>query len=359
MNINSIRKNGFTLVELLVVIAIIGILVAMLLPAVQAAREAARRASCTNKMKQLGLAALNYHNAIGHFPTSDGWAKPQDDEDNVIAAADNYDLTGAGWILKLLPYMEEQPLYDQFERGGAFEGDFKPGAGSFGAPNLGLSSTKNGISVSELMATQLEVIQCPSDPSSALMRTDFWQWAGISVSPTSYKGVIGDTYLGEGDPVSSSDFNNDDSDENASGRIYNKDPNDRDCHDGTRCRGIFFRNTWLRPIKISSIIDGTSKTYMIGEDIPELNLHSAAFYSNGDWCSCNIPLNYGPEDAGVDQLLFANDWASAQGFKSTHPAGAQFCRADGSVTFVSESVDNLSFRVACTRNGEEVVNGDL
>ena len=64
-----------------------------------------------------------------------------------------------------------------------------------------------------------------------------------------------------------------------------------DCHNNLRCRGIFFRQSFQRPVKISSVTDGTSHTFMIGENLPDYDNHSTAYYGNGDWCSCNIPLN--------------------------------------------------------------------
>src|SRR5688572_18250232 len=98
------RRSAFTLVELLVVIAIIGILVAMLLPAIQAAREAARRTSCVNNLKQIALALLNYHEAHGQFPLG-AYAAVQED-----ARAEE---DGLGWVTRVLPQLEEQPLFDR------------------------------------------------------------------------------------------------------------------------------------------------------------------------------------------------------------------------------------------------------
>jgi prepilin-type processing-associated H-X9-DG protein len=109
---------------------------------------------------------------------------------------------------------------------------------------------------------------------------------------------------------------------------------------------------------MSSITDGTSKTFMIGEDVPGYNRHSAAFYSNGDWCSCNIPLNH-LMNLTVEEVEFMLDWGPQQGFRSRHPGGVHFCACDGSVHFVSESVDNTLFRTSCTRNGGEVVADSL
>src|SRR4051794_4931661 len=137
-------RKGFTLVELLVVIAIIGILVALLLPAIQAAREAARRGSCANNLKNLGLAALNHHDVMRHFPVSNGG--PYGDE----APVAQY---GTGWILNTLPQLEEQALFDQFKQAGAFSGHMRQGMDSANQPGNGLYSVTNGLSCPKLMQT--------------------------------------------------------------------------------------------------------------------------------------------------------------------------------------------------------------
>lgn len=356
----STHTGGFTLVELLVVIAIIGILVALLLPAIQAAREAARRSSCTNNLKNLGLAVLNHHDVMKHFPVSMGAY--------ITGEAPANTQTGAGWILNTLPQLEEQPLFDKFRQGGAFEilGSFQNSGcviANANNPNKGLNSRQNGISVPELMKTQLSVLQCPSDGEVTKLDSNQYQWSRCEVARTSYKGVLDDTMLGETDGTI---FANDDS-KYPSGN-YSENPaaaagtSLRDCHRDFRCRGIFFRQSFQRPVKIAKVIDGTSKTIMIGEDVPDYNRHSAAFYANGDWCSCNIPLNYGmnappapaPPDAGA-----VIDWWNWQGFRSNHPGGIHFCLADGSVRFVSETIDGETFRTSCTRDAGEVARESL
>lgn len=340
------RSIGFTLVELLVVIAIIGILIALLLPAVQAAREAARRMSCSNNLKNLALAVQNHHDVNGHLPVSMGI--PVIDQ-----VPPGIEQPGVGWILNLLPQLEEQPLFDRFKEGGAFNGNFDGSLCFRRVPNRGLASTTNGISCPELMQTQLSLLMCPSDQSVIQLSEDQYQWRPCAVALTSYKGVIDDTVLGESDGTT---FTNDTSrypsgqyDEPAPGPFTT----DRDCHRDTRCRGSFFRQSFRRPVKLSKFIDGTSHTMIIGEDVPEFNRHSAAFYSNGDTCSCNTPLNYG---LNQDPETFVLAHWDARGFRSLHPGGVHFAFGDGSVRFLQENMDNELYRTGCTRDGEEVLD---
>jgi prepilin-type N-terminal cleavage/methylation domain-containing protein/prepilin-type processing-associated H-X9-DG protein len=347
------RRTAFTLVELLVVIAIIGILVALLLPAIQAAREAARRSSCSNNLKNLGLAVLNHHDVMKHIPVNLGFAL------EYAMEAPGLDQPAVGWILNTLPQLEEQDLYDQFQAGGAFEGSFRVNVCRSPRINTGLDSIKNGISVPQLMKTQLAILQCPSDDSVQQLNANQWQWLNCPVALTSYKGVIDDTWANQ-PPFGDGTFSNEVPAEYRSGNYDDPPPGawtaQYDCHRDTRCRGFFFRQSFQRPVTMAKVTDGTSKTLMIGEDVPEYNRHSAAYYSNGSWCSCNAPLNYGigenPED-------IAADWSDAQGFRSKHPGGAHFGLADGSVRFVADSIDNVFYRTSCTRDGGEAVPGNL
>jgi prepilin-type N-terminal cleavage/methylation domain-containing protein len=344
------ERIAFTLVELLVVIAIIGILVALLLPAIQAAREAARRTSCTNNLKNLSVAVLTHHDVTKHFPVNYGAH---------ITGEAPVPQSGVGWILNTLPQLEEQALYDQFQSAGAFEGGFRDSVCRAPRPDNGLNSLKNGISSPELMKTRLAILQCPSDESVRQLNSDQWQWRSCPVSLTSYKGVVDDTWA-NAPPFGEGTFSNEVPPEYRSG-IYKEPPPpgtaQYDCHRDTRCRGIFFRQSFQKPVKIASITDGTSKTFMIGEDVPEYNRHSAAFYANGSWCSCNAPLNFGiGEDP--DKIAY-NAWYDAQGFRSKHPGGVHFSLADGSVRFITENVNNIAYRVSCTRDGGEAVNESL
>ncbi|MEZ6121810.1 MAG: DUF1559 domain-containing protein [Planctomycetaceae bacterium] len=298
------HRNGFTLIELLVCIAVVAILIALLLPAVQSAREAARRMQCRNNLKQLALGIHNYHDTYQCFPVNMGpWSIP---------ATPWTPMNGKGWIVSVLPYLDQQPLYDAFTP--YFAGDFFAGGG--------LKTP----SCEPLMQTQLSLLKCPSDGSVDGLHSTFFQWEGTEVAATSYKGVLGDTQVGGLASIHSGSL--------------------PDCHDSGRCNGLFYRSSWRSAERFRNITDGSSQTLLVGEDVPEQNDHSAAFYSNGDWASCHVPLNWFP---GTPQ-----DWPNVVSFRSRHPGGAQFALADGSVHFVSENIDHQLYRALSTKNGGEV-----
>ena len=348
------RANGrqagrlaFTLVELLVVIAIIGVLVALLLPAVQAAREAARRMSCGNNLKNLALAAQNYEAAKKQFPTSVPSSYQPRCEGDEFA---NYDTgtvdylgpnhcdrlrqegaTGRGWITELLPYLEQQPLYDQFKTGGAFTGTFTLGRGLF----------SNNDQVRTARQTLLPVLSCPSDPSSKSLsdrQRGFVTGARQeSVATTNYKGVIGDSIILSDNPRWNGD--------------WGATP---DCHDRTGCTGMLFRNSYFGPVKLKTVTDGTSNTFFIGESVTELDPHSAAYYSDGDWASTSQQLNYVPQDTSPDWIY--DNWWEVRGFRSRHPGGVHFAMVDASVHFLNDGIDHKLYRALSTRNRDETAS---
>jgi prepilin-type N-terminal cleavage/methylation domain-containing protein len=298
------RRAAFTLIELLVVIVIVGILVAMLLPAVQSARESARRTSCSNKMRQVGLAVLSYLSTHKIGPSSITWRNegPQPPAN----------WNGRGWIVSILPQLELQNLYDQFR----FDGKFTKGEGIKHPDNR------------EAIKTNVPVLKCPSDGYAVTLITEQWQWKGIPIATTNYKGVMGNNMMG-----SASAFG---------GTPY--------CNNGSyECQGFFWRTCGQFPGRFNRVTDGMSHTMMLGEDLAEYNWHAAWCYANGDSSSTYAPLNYMPIPPDPAK------WWEMRGFRSRHPGGAQFCFGDAAVRFIVDTIPMDIYRGMSTRNGGELV----
>jgi prepilin-type N-terminal cleavage/methylation domain-containing protein/prepilin-type processing-associated H-X9-DG protein len=316
------KKNGFTLVELLVVIAIIGILVGLLLPAVQAAREAARRMSCTNNLKQLGLALHNYESAFGFFP-------PSRLGDNIPIDGSPVGGTSAyqSWTTLILPFVEQGNLQNLM--------DFR----------FAWSSFQNRPAVS----TQLPLMLCPSAPLDG--RADpFWVQgaaAGDYGSLNEIKDKVYPRVLGLPDPGST-----------ARAGVLSKD----------------FNN------KLSNITDGLSNTLMLAEAAGQPFVYTRggqmtpamfAFYTDDKAVNLNGTIvavdgtGWADPDCG-----FSINGASADGLLkygpsminainvsevfAFHRGVANFARADGSVRSVGETIDPLIFCQSVTRAGGEI-----
>jgi prepilin-type N-terminal cleavage/methylation domain-containing protein/prepilin-type processing-associated H-X9-DG protein len=362
------RVHGFTLVELLVVIAIIGILVALLLPAIQAAREAARKASCTNNLRNVALAAINFHDQRGHFPIDEDYWQGSPTPMRLIDLAGREQVRwipfaeayaklpgqpgpdGGGWITRVLPYMEEQPLYDVFDRE-------EEGLGGRW-PILRTGMNWNDPEFRESLAQQPAVLVCPSDQAVG-PRDDQWPYTGggdsnvsggpVRVATTSYKGNAGDggfEFLPAQEP--------------AGFWTYNPPFN---CYNGSDCVGIFWRTTYYKGgVKGQQITDGTSKTFLVGETSP-VDGNSAAWSSDCDWAITGVEINWDYRTSGF--CLGANGeletgarecWPRMRGFRSFHPGGVHFAMADGSVTFVNDDINHLVYRAMSTREGAETNN---
>jgi prepilin-type N-terminal cleavage/methylation domain-containing protein/prepilin-type processing-associated H-X9-DG protein len=347
---SSLRRGAFTLVELLVVIAIIGILVALLLPAIQAAREAARRISCANNIKNIGLACINFHDANKHLPVSISY-KPEDRDRNCVwigpangkMALSNGGpgYNGRGWMVDILPAMEETALYDAIvESLKTYKGDFDikgPAKGTgMGAPPI-----------RKMLEQQIPWLACPSD-ASARPSTKQWGWdfgGQVTIGTTCYKGVIGDAALSEMGCEDGAGSGGNPPFPNLGARP--------DCHNTADCPGLLWRGTYLNHVPFRKVTDGTSKTFMVGESVVEQSYHSAALVSEGDWATCGNPLNYFVIPADEAKLKPPPYWMAARGFKSNHPGGAHFVMADGSVHFVNDDIDHNIYRARSTRNGGE------
>jgi prepilin-type N-terminal cleavage/methylation domain-containing protein/prepilin-type processing-associated H-X9-DG protein len=337
-------KRGFTLVELLVVIAIIGVLVALLLPAVQAAREAARRMSCSNNLKNIGLACLNFHDVKKVFPQSvtqwdweDRTAEcPTVTEQQMPDPPMGYN--GKGWIVDILPQIEQQAAHDLIVKNYVCEPN---------RPFAARAATGRGMgdmNIRGIVSTQLPILTCASDESARPSEAQqfYWNFPGTVTATTSYKGSIGDSLLSE-DAVPCS-----------TRAVAPASPTSGspDVHSTMSNNGMFQRTSIWAPITLKMVGDGTSNTFMVGENVVFLDYHSAAFFADGDWATCSIPLNFLPPDGDFSGLSFSK---AVRGFKSLHPGGSQFVMVDGSVHFVQEDIDVNSYRALSTRDKGEVV----
>ncbi|UUO06138.1 DUF1559 domain-containing protein [Blastopirellula sp. J2-11] len=307
--LGSKRRSGFTLVELLVVIAIIGVLIALLLPAVQQAREAARRITCRNNMKQLALALHNYHDTFLVFPS--GNMSRTGVTTDCTPDGDQCQDGRASWTVLVLPFIEQQNLHDQFNFSlpmyWGFNDDY---TGT--NPDCG---TNNANFVPQ--TTPVTAFHCPSDPL-----------ASNTSLTNNYMGVMGgDTYPS-----------------NNNGSAYNCRMN------GSRLNynnGMLYLNS---KTGFQSATDGSSNVYLVGESKylfqPNFCCETAAWSSaarinNDDSLLVNIAAATFQINSGDDPL--ANEvhmWDEMSGtFGSHHPGGCHMAMGDGSIHFVSENIN--------------------
>ncbi len=303
------RFRGFTLVELLVVIAIIGILIALLLPAVQAAREAARRAQCVNNLKQIGLALANYETALKSFPPGrmgcDGWCS------DVCTNNAAFQKPGTSGFVMILPYLELQTLYDQFAPF-AHGAVYPVGDGCDGS-SAGDWKTDR---VKEGLRQRPAVYVCPSDNSQT------------------HRGeaAVGSYALVHG----------------SRGPSYGIDQK-KVKHYNT---GMFnYRTSY----KVKHVSDGMSKTIFVGEVNEADTTESSNRWMVGSRHLDSLrttenPINTPPTE-GIVLDLYGYKCNGA--FGSSHPGGANFAFGDGHVTFLSENIDLATYQSLSTREGGE------
>ena len=357
--------RGFTLIELLVVISIIGVLISLLLPAVQSAREAARRAQCVNNLKQIGIALFNYENSIGVFPP--GYIDYQNNPNNT---PDLDQGSGWGWAAMSLPFLEQQPLYSAINF------------------NLAITSPSNSTAV----VTSLAVFQCPSDgynPQPCILYDSSTSTTPIAtVAHSNYAAVSGweECFMNAtGNPQPFYPNPNDPND------IVAGDPTDGIAGLGVACGfgqagiGMFCRNSNTR---IASITDGLSNTLAIGERCSAhapstwvgavTGARTPAWMATTPWTSPNTPpsqcQNQGNgtayDNADFDEALclahgnFSHKPNSDRPlydpdvFWSMHPGGCNFLFADSSVHFLKSGMDGRTYQYLMTRAGGEIISGD-
>jgi len=356
--------SGFTLVDLLAVIAIIGILMALLLQAVQASREAARRLICTNNLKNLSLAVLNYQDQEKHFPISEDFSEyvPRhcdEQSGQELAYIDILEdswrnpknkLDGGGWILRVLPQLEEQPLYDRLRIGTE---------GTWHAEKTGLNLDQPDFRAA--LATQPPILVCPSEEYGG-PRNDqnpYTYWAEVpdpfcTVATTCYKGNAGDAAFENSDDGPPFDA--------PTGFWSGSAQHPKSsCYNSIEGFGVLWRYSYFNGgVKLQQVTDGTSKTLLVGESSPE-DQNSAAFMSDGDWAITGVQLNFDWADSDycVDGSGTANSavcWATMRGFRSDHPGGVQFAFVDGAVRFISDDIYHPTLRALSTRARGEMLN---
>jgi prepilin-type N-terminal cleavage/methylation domain-containing protein/prepilin-type processing-associated H-X9-DG protein len=372
--IRSRGVRGFTLIELLVVIAIIAVLIALLLPAVQSAREAARRAQCTNNLKQIGLAFANYEQSNQMYPpggvtlvTSFATATWGNEDGN----------NGVSWVALILPYLEQNPVYSSI--------------------NFSLSVNNGSVlTFATAWYTRLAVMSCPSDgDQNGFRNVGSMNGDGQDISTTSngipvppppgggqpmipvenYLGSFGDNYcIGCNNPgitfPTETPF-----------AVWPPTPGqprigwpgeqgtllDINCGNSLApgvLRGMFDVTTG-QTVRLSSVTDGTSNTIAAGESLPAQRADNNVWEWNSGANGTTVPINYpSSQSCSLQNNNWGtNNWLSRcaytnTGFKSHHPGGCNFVFVDGSVHFIKQTINMFAYCAIGSRNGGEVVSSD-
>jgi len=322
--------HGFTLVELLVVIAIIGVLIALMLPAINAARESGRRLQCANNLKQIGVALLAYEGANQTFPPGSSYG----------------DATGCPtWAAAILPFLEQHAIYDALH---------------LDAP---IYEAVNVPAVTTIITTFV----CPTDPES---RNPILPGRGDSPSPAPglsggltnpaasmglwYPGCMGPTqpdacpFCPDSEPSSS----------NYCCQGCNFGSYGSPCPGATDGNSVGMFGRWPRGFRANEVTDGLSHTLMAGETLPGDFVWNGAFCPNFPVASTSIPLDtyisdnglHGTWDPGTGDI-----WARSSGYKSLHPGGVNFVMGDGSLHLLNPAIDYKLFNQLGTRAGGETV----
>lgn len=314
-------RRGFTLVELLVVIAIIGILIALLLPAVQAAREAARRSQCSNNLKQVGLALHNFHDVYQMFPVG-----MVDDDNDCLS-----------WRCYILPYIEQKPAYDQLVQQGAWfiykrgRHEF-PGTTDANVDNFNSHFRLNTAAFDAITKQPMAAFVCPSDilPEKSQNGFNKANYCGNMGTAVSNWGC-GSTKGRDQNGVLTSDNDND--------------------------------NSWMT--SFADMLDGTSNIIAAGEVTQVDNIlpnqgedrRFPIWAGGNDEAGCDLG-QAGSALRVCDTNFYINrrtGWEAQISFGSMHPGGAQFVLGDGSCRFISENIDTEMYkRVANRRDGQPV-----
>jgi prepilin-type processing-associated H-X9-DG protein len=361
------------LIELLVVIAIIAVLIALLLPAVQSAREAARRAQCTNNLKQLGLAYLNYESANGVFPLGAMTGVTNAANSSWGSQLNN---NGVSWVALTLPYFEQGNIWNSINFSVAI-------TTSLAQPDFATA-----------WYTKIATLQCPSDGDQDGFRGDGYQGAGglgqycVTAAPlppgggtpmvpvTNYIASFGDNYcIGA---LTMGTFFPTETPYTTWPPVPGQPRIGWPGYQGTYAdimanlpptgspgslRGMFDCTT-NQVVRLSSVTDGTSNTLAAGESLPAQRADNNVWQYSANADGTTVPINF-PTPLNCDTAggFGTPNWASRcsyanTGFKSKHPGGANFVFVDGSVHFLKQSIAMTTYCALGSRNGAEVVSAD-
>ena len=339
-------RRAFTIVELLVVISIIGLLIGMLLPAVNSARESGHRTQCANNVKQLGLAMLHYESKFYYLPHNQGTTGDQ-----------GYpEVDGYSWITLILPYLEGENIYNRINLNKRL--DYQDTAANPIQDNLLAAQQK------------INILVCPSDNYSPIgtgVTTSSLMYPNppspTVIATTNYKACAGANWKHSANPATLA-FQLNTPVPNQKGRDKTKNLTPAGNDDGLdNGNGIICRNNLdptdpnSRPILTADqdIRDGRSHTFAIGEVVVGACNYNGWYWFNGTTATCGLPLNYKNPTANPPN---PDDWTYTYIFSSRHSVGANFCMCDGSVKFVNNNIAIDVYQAQATISAGELFSDD-